>query len=484
MNLDEYSEHDALGLAELVRNGDLSAAELLETAKMAISEVDPELGFLVSDTFKNAERSVAAGVPDGPFSGVPFLKKDLGQFCKNIQSDFGCRLVEGFTPTSDSNFYSRIKQAGLVIVGRSAVPSFGGSGTTEPAYRGVATKNPWKPTHSSGGSSGGAAAAVASRALPISHTSDGGGSTRMPAAHCGLVGHKPTRGLLPSGPGQGELLGGFAVDGIVSRSLRDTAAFLDAVAGPDAGCRYFTPPPERTFVSTLDEAPRPLRIALNISSPARIAIDPDCSRAAEQAGSLLTDLGHFVDLIAPFPDAIDTGLAGAHIWAAHTAANTQAFATLMGRSVTPETVEPAIYAMAEAGATVTALDLIVAYNKINELSRAFGRFFEQWDLLVEPATAIPAPPLGSIPDNKSNVTVEEWGEAIVPLNCFTNRANKAGLPANAIPWDVTDTGLPVGIQLMGPFGSDALCLQMGRQIELARPWIHRRPPVCVGGNAG
>jgi len=476
----EYSELDGIGLAELIRVGDVSLDEVFEVAKTAIEAVDSKLDFLVADTYEFAAAGIKEGLPSGPFTGVPFLKKDLGQGCKGILNDWGCEFARDTPTERDSNLYRRIKDAGLLIVGRSATPPFGSSATTEPTYR-APTRNPWHTEHSPGGSSGGAAAAVAAGAVPIAHASDAGGSIRMPAAYCNLVGHKPSRGLLPSGPDLGELVGGIATDGVVTRTVRDTAAFLDAVAGPDIGCKYFTAPPSRPFLQTLDELPGRLRIAFNPQPLVGYTTDPALFNAVERAAAILEAEGHIVEHVDPEPDALaeTAGAAAAGLFGVFIAHVINTMKEASGREPTPENLGPVVYRAYEFGSKALAVDYERALGALNQFTRAFGQFFQEYDLLLEPTTFVPPPKLGVIPDSDFNVTAEEYWRISGPVGAIATRANQAGLPAISVPWGLNTSGLPMGVQFTAATGADALCLQVARYFEQVRPWAQLRPPVHV-----
>jgi len=477
MNLHEYSELDAIALAEAIANDEVTIEAVFELAKMAISITDEKLDFLVADTFDFAGAAIADGLPHGPFRGVPFLKKDLGLGCKGILNDWGCEFARDTPDQRDSNLYRRIMDSGMLIVGRSATPPFGSSSTTEPLYR-APTRNPWNTDYSPGGSSGGAAAAVAAGAVPIAHASDAGGSIRMPAAYCNLVGHKPSRALLPSGPDLGELVAGIATDGVVTRTVRDTAAFLDTVAGPDIGCKYFTAPPSMPFLKMMEQLPDRLHIAFNPQPLVGYTTDPELFEAVEQAAAILEAEGHIMELVDPDPDVLaeQAGAAAAglyHVFVAHVI---NMMKEASGREPTTENLGPIVFRAFEEGSKALAVEYEWALGALNQITRSFGQFFQKYDLLLEPTTFVLPPKLGVIPDNDFNVSAEDYWKIAGPVNAITSRANQAGLPAISVPWGLSKTGLPMGIQFTAATGADALCLQVARYFEQTRPWDQLRPP--------
>ena len=478
MSFAEYAGYDALGLAKLVREAEVTPQELLQVAQLAARKIDPELSFLVAETAGYAEQQCRRGLPDGPFSGVPFLRKDTPGAMRGIPTDAGCKLGEGLTSDAIDNMMSRLLQTGLVIFGRSSAPSFSASITTEPAYR-QPTRNPWNKAHSPAGSSGGSAAAVAAGVVPIAQAGDAGGSTRVPAHATGTFGFKPSRNLVPIGPFFGESAFGFSVAGVITRTVRDTAATFDAIAGPDSGCRYYTPKPEQPFLDLLGHEPKKLRIAVNRRPMNGGAVEATCLEAVDGAASLLSDMGHCVEEVdAP---TVQEGFVNAMLttWSAYVAAGVDVLERSTGRFASADTLEPSIFAMSERGRRHSALDVLAALDEVNVLSRAFGTFFEKWDMILEPVSQKLAPAIGDIPGNEAGISAEDFFAYSMRYMGFSMRINAIGVPAVSVPWLVGDEGLPANVHLIAPFGNDALCLQMAHVLEQANPWVDRRPPIHV-----
>jgi amidase len=468
-----YEETDALGLAEWVRKGEVSPDELLDEALTRLERWNPAIGAVVIPMEEQARRAIAAGLPEGPFRGVPFLLKDLHLLVAGVPTTQGCRLFADFVPDHDSELVVRYRDAGLVAFGKSASPEFGITCTTESRLFG-ATRNPWNLERSAGGSSGGAAAAVAAGILPLANASDGGGSIRIPASCCGLFGLKPTRGRTPMGPDAGEGWSGMSCIHAVSRTVRDNAALLDATHGPDRGAPYVAPAPERPFLAEVGAAPGRLRIALQTEAFNGTETHPDCVAAAEDAARLCEALGHTVVEARFRTDVERFRQATGTIIAANLRLSLQERAAALGREVSAEDVEPITWLMASGAAASDAAAYAGAQRAIHRIGRELAAFFEDVDLLLTPTLGAPPRPIGVL--SLSNPNVPEALAALFQAVGFSQVANAAGTPAMSVPLSWNGEGLPIGVQFMAPYGDEATLFRLAAQLEEARPWARRRPP--------
>jgi amidase len=471
---------DAIDQAELVRRGELSPAELVDAAIARIEKLDPQLNAVILPAFDRARRrarELERG-SDAPFRGVPFLMKDLGGAEAGAPYGAGMRLLKdaGFVESEDSHLAMRLRGAGFVSLGRTNTPELGLLPTTEPEAWG-ATRNPWSPEHSAGGSSGGSAAAVASGMVAAAHASDGGGSIRIPAAHCGLVGLKPTRGRCSFGPSLGERWAGFSCELVVTRSVRDTAALLDVLAGPMPGDPYFAPPPAASFRAAAAADPGRLRVGFLARSPREgISVDPECAEVVRRAARALEGLGHRVE--ESHPAALEgTEAVGAfvRVVACNVARALEVAGGRVGREVGPNDVEPLTWAVAEHGRTTSVAQYLAALEFVHRLGRRMAGWWEQgFDLLLTPTTAAPPPRLGEL-----GSTPEEPLRGFLrsaPFGAFTSPFNQTGQPALSLPLHRTASGLPVGAQLVAAYGREDLLLAVAGQLERALPWRELRPP--------
>jgi amidase len=476
---DEISLLDATAQAELVRRGELAPKELVEAAIARAERLEPRLCSIVTRQFERARVEAASPeLPRGPFRGVPYLLKDLGAYLDGdpLYSGMGALARAGWRERGDAHFAARLRAAGLVSLGHTASPELGILPTTEPLAFG-ATRNPWNTTHSPGGSSGGSAAAVAAGVVPAAHASDGGGSIRIPASHCGLVGLKPTRGRSSFGPGTGERWGGCSVEGFVTRSVRDSAALLDVVAGAMPGDPYAAAPPARPFAREVGAEAGRLRIGLLRRAPRDGELDPECRAAAEDAGRLLESLGHAVEPSHPAalddPEAVKGFLT---VVSAGVAFALDAAAAKLGRPLVAEDVEPLTWTVAQAGRAVSA----PAYVAAVAANHAHGRRLAAWwaegfDLLLTPTCAKPPPPIGHFASPPENPLAGYLRAA--PYGAFTMHWNVSGQPAISLPLHWSADGLPVGVQLVAASGCEDLLLRVAAQLEAARPWADRLPPL-------
>lgn len=466
---------DATSQALLVQSGQVSALELLEAAVDRIEQLNPAVNAVVTQWFDHARTVAETGPPTGPFQGVPFLLKDfMAAYAGQPVSNGNRRLKELARPSADdSTLVARFRAAGLVAAGRTNTPEFASQPTTEPAAWGP-TRNPWHLGYSAGGSSGGAAAAVAAGMVPAAHASDGSGSIRIPAGCCGVVGLKPSRGRITAGPLADE--SGPGVELCVSRSIRDTALMLDAVHGPGVGDLVVAPKPQRAYVAELRTDPSRLRIGLLDHMPDGSPVHPECAAAVSATGALLAELGHEVEISHPsalsefgIEDTSELGLAA-------TSPMGNSFRQLslaLGRELTADDMEPVSWARYQRGQGVTA----AAYTQALATTSRYRRRVQQWwhdgnDLLLTPTTADPAAPIGSFTDDVTQV------EALTTRYiAFTRPFNITGQPAISLPLWWTDAGLPVGVQLVAAYGREDLLIAVAAQLERARPWSQRTPPL-------
>ncbi len=469
---DDYESYDGLGLAALVRAKEVAPTDLLETAIARVERHNPALNAVVHKMYDDARRDIAAGLPDGPFMGVPYMLKDLGAFAKGTPTTNGSRLFAGFVPDHDTELIGRCRAAGLVIMAKTNTPEMGISPACEPVLHGT-SRNPWNPARSSGGSSGGAAAAVAAGMVPMAHGSDGGGSIRIPAANCGLYGLKPTRARNPAGPNLGEGWSGLSAAHALTRSVRDSAALLDATSGPAPGDPYWAPPPERPFLDEVGADPGTLRIALATSAGNGAPVHPECVRAARDAAALCAELGHEVEEALPVLDMESAVRAMRTVWAANLWAGIEARYRALGREADGQGLETITWLLAQEGRNLSAADYARALPVIHGIGRSFARFFENYDLLLTPTLAQPPWRLGAV--DMMGTDIETYFETLIAHMPFTAQFNASGQPAVSLPLHWTQDGLPVGVQFVGRFGDEATLFRLSAQLEAARPWAGRRP---------
>lgn len=491
----DYVDVDATELARRVKAGETTPSELVEAAISAIERVNPELNAVVHAMADGARAAAKGELPDGPFRGVPMVVKDFDGFVKGVPFTASTRFLDGFVPQEDAEAIARLRRAGVVFLAKTNCPELAILGTTEPEWRGP-SRNPWNVDHSTGGSSGGSAALVAARAVPVGHGGDGGGSLRIPASACGLVGLKATRGRVPVGPQMGEGWGGYVQWGVLTRSVRDTAAFLDVMAGPMPGDPYAALPPSRPYVQEVGADPGKLRVGFTTRSLFGKNTDRECVKATEDAARLLADLGHTVEeacpefdrdrLVHAYLTQVGIGVAG----------EIDDAARWTGRKPTPDQFEAATWFLRQVGLTLTGLELQHARDAIQEAGRAAARFHARYDLFLGPTLAYPPVRIGELalkPAERVGLGVLRAlpvGAAIravlaqLAANNFertpnTQLFNQTGQPAISLPLHWSDAGLPIGVQLAAAMGREDLLLRVAAQLEAARPWIHRKPPVCA-----
>jgi amidase/6-aminohexanoate-cyclic-dimer hydrolase len=474
MTIKDYGDYDGLGLAELVRTRQVSARELLDEAIARTEALDGKLNAVVVRHDDHARKQIDAGLPDGPFTGVPFLLKDL-DLLEGTRTTFGASAYKDFVAPHTGTLASRFLAAGVTIYGKSASPEFGLMPTTESRLHGP-TRNPWNLDHSSGGSSGGAAAAVAARILPVAHASDGGGSIRIPASACGLFGLKPTRARNPIGPDRGEGWGGLACGHVVSISVRDSAAMLDALHGPEPSSPYVAPPPERPFADEVGRDPGRLRIAFTDVSTYGDPIDPEVASAVSGTAKLLEALGHHVEARAPRLPA-DPAEVIATIVACNTGLTVQLAEQVLGRPMTDRDFEVLTLASAGNARKASGIDYCAAQLGAFQISRALSEFFADVDVFLSPTLCTPPLRIGEIDTMASDLSgIRGLLRRYIP---GTSLSNISGQPAMSVPLAWTASGLPIGMMFAGRFGDEATLLRLASQLEQQQPWKNRRPPHCA-----
>ncbi|MBV8577718.1 MAG: amidase [Acetobacteraceae bacterium] len=474
--LAEYEQHDAMALAALIGGREVTALEVIEAAIERAEALNPAINAITVPLYERARAAAEAQLGAGPLAGVPFLLKDLGALLTGTPTTGSCKLYTGFVADHDSTIVARYRAAGLNVFGKSASPEMGLAASTEPAMFGPC-RNPWNLAYSAGGSSGGSAAAVAARILPAAHATDGGGSIRIPASACGLFGLKPTRARNPSGPDVGEGWGGQSTGHCVSISVRDSAALLDATSGPDIGDPYWAPAAAGKFLDEVARQPGTLRIALCTSPWNGEPVDPECRQAAEDAAKLCESLGHEVTIARPAFDFAAFRDATWTIVAANVRATLAARAAAIGKALEQSDVEPLTWTTAERGLKCTAADYAAAVTTIHRTGRIVARFFGEHDILLTPTMCSPPWPLGVL--SLSNPDHDAYLVAINRSIGFTSLFNAAGNPAMSVPLHWTASGLPVGVQFVAPFGDEATLFRLAAQLETAKPWKGRRPPLIA-----
>lgn len=469
--IDEFAGYDALGLAALVKERKVSPAELLDAAIARSEAANPKLNFLAREHYQFARDSIAKGLPQGPLAGVPWLVKDLNTYLEGTVTGQGSRLYQDNRAAVTSEIVCRYQRAGLVIFGKTTTPELGLTGTTESLASG-ATHNPWNPEHIAGGSSGGAAAAVAAGVIPAAHATDGGGSIRIPASCCGLFGLKPSRGRTPMGPLRTEGWGGLSIHHAVSRSVRDSAALLDAVQGPEPGSRYAAPTPERPFLDEVERNPGKLRIALWLTTPSGTPVDPECLEAARTTARLCESLGHYVEEAGPKIDPAAIANASFVLLGSSVASELDDRASALGVPLGPELVEPVTLAFREMGAKFAAADWVRANNALQVAAVAVARFMADYDLILTPTLGVIPPKLGAIHLAQDFST---YVRNITPFTPWTGLSNQTGQPSMSVPLVMSKLGLPIGSMFTARYGDEATLFRLAGQLERAQPWFDRRP---------
>ncbi|EUB99374.1 6-aminohexanoate-cyclic-dimer hydrolase [Rhizobium sp. CF080] len=459
----EYDSLDALAMADLVRRGEVAPNHFVKEAQARIAALNPTLNAVVHEFL-----DVAPDMMHGPFTGVPLLLKDTGVALKGAPITSGSRLHKDVVSPADNTLGGRLRKAGFAFIGRTNTPELALSFTTEGHFHGTA-RNPWDLARTPGGSSGGAAAAVAAGIVPLTQCSDGAGSIRVPAAHCGVFGMKPSRLRNPSGPAIAEGIGGMATLHAISRSVRDSAALLDVTHGADVGDPWGSPPIEGSFLEAVSRAPGPLRIGMEISG------DADCCAAVEAAAALCEKLGHHVEPAAPGYDREAVKRAWFTISAVSVARGVRNLAKARGIADPLALLEPVNAEWVRKGEAISGTDYLGAIDALHQSSRAMGRYFTNYDIYLSPTTDESAPLLGHLAGDGMSVDAffdRFWAHA--PLTAVFNAS---GCPAMSVPLHWTESGIPVGVQFGAAFGAEALLFSLAGQLEAASPWAARRPKI-------
>lgn len=469
---EDYADYDALGLAELVRRNEVAPSELLEVAIDRLERMNPLINAVSQKLYDRARAAIRAGLPHGPFRGVPFLLKDLHLQMDGTPTTNGSRFFAA-AATRDSELTARFKRAGFVIFGKTNTSELGMMPTTEPRAYGP-TRNPWHRDFSPGGSSGGSAAAVASGIVPCAHASDGGGSIRIPASCCGLFGLKPSRGRTPCGPEVGEALGGLSIHHVVSRSVRDSAAVLDAVSGTDPGAPYAAPGRSGAYLGEVARPPGRLRIAVSYTSDPEIHVDSACKVALDHAAAACDALGHIITPVdaEKLPAAgvarIFTTIAAAHVARAVARSSLGSQPGSENRDL-----EPATRGLVELGRQLSAQRYLQAVEQMHRLGRAWASFMMEYDLFLCPPLARPSVRIGELSTDGPVARSLDTAIAFAPLAMIFNAT---GQPSMSVPLYIGDDGLPIGSMFTARFGEEDLLFRFGGQLEQAYPWAAQRPP--------
>jgi len=474
--ISEYERFDATALADLVRKGEVQPSELVDAGISRIERWNPQINAVVTSLFEQARAAAKEPLPEGVFGGVPFLVKDLGAggTLGGARMTMGTAFMSGFVPDHDSELVRRLKRAGLIIIGKTNTPELGLLPTTEPRFLGPC-RNPWNLGRTTGGSSGGSAAAVAAGFAPMAHANDGGGSIRIPASCCGLFGLKPTRARNPLGPDYGDIFSGLVADHAVTRSVRDSAALLDATSGPDLGDPYWAPPAERPFLQEVGRNPGKLRIAFTAKAPGGASIHADCIKAVHEAAKLCASLGHEVEEAAPELPEQMISQSFRVLWSAGCAFTIDGLSFVAGKAPNPDEFEPLTWALYSMGKKQEASAYLLALALLQRFSREVARFFLRYDLLLTPTLSEPPLPLGSFdspPDNPLHGL--QVAEKFVP---FTPLCNVTGQPAMSVPLYWNGEGSPIGVHFAGRFGDEATLFRLAAQLEEACPWNNKLPPL-------
>ena len=489
----DYENYDALGLAELVKKKKVKPRELTEAAIDKVERYNPSLNAVIFKMFSEARNVTEQNLPEGPFTGVPFLLKDLLSRYAGVPFTKGSKACKNYIPSHDSEMVKRYRKAGVVFLGKTNTPEFGLMGVTEPELFGP-TRNPWNLKHTPGGSSGGSGAAVGSGMVPMASAGDGGGSIRIPASCCGVFGLKPSRGRVPMGPDVGESWQGAAVGHVISRSVRDSAAMLDAVSGPDYGDPYSIAPPLRPYLEEVEKEPEQLKIAFSKRSPLGKELHPECVNAVEKAANLLQSLGHKVEEREPSIDGKAVAKCYFMLYYGEVAAEVADLKNILGREPVASDVETMTWILNLVGQVYNAGDFVAAMNEWNTFARQMGEFHKSYDLYLTPTLASLPVKVGEL---KPNFVEERMMKLISKLNMakalvksgmvdkmaieslaktpFTQLANLTGQPAMSVPMHWSSEGLPCGVQFIAPFGDESTLFRLAGQIERSQPWFNQRP---------
>ena len=493
----EFDQYDAMGLSELVRLGQVTPEELCEEAIERIERINPKLNAVVTRMYDQGRREASELLPEGPFTGVPLLIKDLHYAYSGVPTTSGCKALRDYVPDEDCELVVRFRKTGAIMIGKTNTPEFGLLGVTEPELFGPC-RNPWNIDYTPGGSSGGSAAAVAARIVPMAAGGDGGGSIRIPSAYCGVFGLKPSRGRNPTGPNHGSVWQGAVQNHVITRSVRDSATMLDAIQGPDSGAPYEIRPPDRPYLDEVAKDPGRLRIAFNAHSPIGTSVHSECVKAVEDAAHLLEELGHHVEEAGPKIDGLGLAKSYLAMYFGEVAADLNELGTVLKRKAGSKDVETLTYTLGLLGQSFSSGYLVEALRRWDHAARRMGQFFKTYDLYLTPTTAHPPAKIGELKPKpleaflintvnslklgwllKGSSIVDNLAEKSLERTPFTQLANLCGLPAISVPLWWTTEGLPLGVQFIAPFGDEAALFRLAGQLEKARPWFDRKPDMIL-----
>jgi amidase len=474
MAFGEYEHHDGLGLAALVKKGNITPLELVDEAIARAERLNPKLNAIIFSAFDRARDAARTMTPDGIFAGVPTLLKDMRAGATGMPTRSGSRMVPPVPADHDSTLVARYRANGLIPLGKTNVPEFGILPTSESLLYGPA-HNPWNLDHTPGGSSGGSAAAVAAGIVPIAHATDGGGSIRIPASNCGLVGLKVSRGRITQGPDATDSTSGLSVDHCVTRSVRDCAAMLDFAAAPDYGDPYFALPPPGSYLDAIAQKPKHLKIAVAFKTFEGVAFSSEVNEAMGNVAALCAQLGHHVEEASPKVHAEEMTMAFMALWASNAAYGIELLSRLTGVSPSLDVIEGLTMGLYQRGKALSAIHQIWAQQTLYRVARVAAKFHETYDVWLTPTLAQPPLKLGTIDINETNV--EEAFAPILNYVPFTAMQNATGQPAINLPLHWTKSGLPVGVQFVARSGDETTLLKLAAEIEAAQPWFDKRPPL-------
>lgn len=470
--MDDLATKDGIAISELISKGEISSTEVLKASIERIERLNPQLNAVVHAHFDLARQQVKNGLSKSPLSGVPMLLKNTGFEAEGMLLSSGSELLRNVVSKRDSTITARYKAAGMVIVGKSNTPEFALSFTTESEAFGP-THNPWDLSRSAGGSSGGSSAAVASGMVPLANSSDGAGSTRLPASHCGLFGFKPSRLVNPVGPVAAEAIGGMSTPHAVTWSVRDNAAMLDISGGSDLGDPWASPATSKSYLSALDKMPPRLKVAMIVDAPDGSPIAPEMVESIRETAKLLGDLGHQVE------EVTDAGYDAEVLktaWRIVVGVNVALGVT--GGDATSANIaklEPVNQEWVREALEIPGTRYLWAINQLHASSRAMARFFGQYDVMLTPAAAEPAPLLGKLAGKGQSI--DAFYDQFWSHSPFTAVFNTSGCPAMSVPLGMSPSGLPIGSHIGAGFGKDALLFSLAAELERAAPWINRRPTI-------
>ena len=465
---------DATFLAEQVATGMASPTELLEDALARVAKLNPEINAVVLVQEYTARKAIEAGLPNGPFKGVPFLIKDLGAEAVDFPTHSGSNLLRNTTYSFDSEIYRRIRRTGMVTFGRTTSPEGGIGPVTESAVYDGPTRNPWDTSRTAGGSSGGSGAAVAAGIVPMAHGSDGGGSVRIPASSCGLFGFKATRARFPDGPASGEGWGGMAIDGFLSQSVRDNARMMDACAGPDKGAPYASPPMQVSFSKAITQPPHRLRIAVCDTTFTGAPIDPECKEAVDKTAHILGDIGHYITVDCPKADHDGMMRAWTKIVACGTASWIQKAANSKGQDLAHVNIQGVARGAVKYAQSISGADYLNAINTIHAYGREMERVFDNCDILLSATLSEPPAKVGRFNHDREDYENYRIGPGgVFEYSPFCATFNASGQPAATVPMHWTTSGLPVGVHVASAFGQDATLIALCAELEEASPWAQK-----------